>query len=893
VTQLVQGTQLGSFRIEALVGAGGMGEVYRAQDTRLNRRVALKILPTQFAANPDRLARFEREAQALASLNHSRIAQIYGLEEFGALHALVMEFVDGHTLAERLAVVPPRSIPADQALLIARQIAEALDAAHEKGIVHRDLKPANVMLTSDSQVKVLDFGLAKLAGDESTNFDQTHSPTILTVAGTVEGVLLGTVPYMSPEQARGRLVDKRSDNWAFGCVLYEMFTGRAAFRGDTPSDTIAQILERDPDWNALPDATPPAIRRLLQRCLKKDPKQRLRDIGDAFIDLEDAGPGAHVVASDKRHGRATAQWIVVAAGVVATIAAIVTFGPLREPVSRRPVRLSVVAPPGTAFSQRDITEHPQFALSPDGSRLVFVAAAPGGRARLWVRSLESGTAQPLAGSDDASGPFWSPDGREIAFQARGKLKKIAVDGGATQDLENVAFDVSQGAWSEEGVILFSRGNGGALFQVSANGGAATPATRLDSGRHETAHRWPQFLPDGRRFIVFVGSTTPADAGVYISSLDSTQTIRLLQSASNAVFAPPDSLLFEQNGTITRQAIDPRTGTLTGQPASLGDPIVGLRGPAYLPLSAARNGTIAYWTQRLTPSELLWFDRTGRPLGRVGGTANRYDNPVLSRDGTKILAALRENANSNEIWRFDLASGGASRLTFTRGVARFPIWSPNGQNIAFSAFEEDGARIIQKAASGAGQETRIEGPGRHWAIFPEDWSHDGQWLVYVVSSETAFDAWALNLKDRKAQPVLQSPANEVQPRLAPNGRWMAYASDETGTWEVYVQGFSGTSGKWQISTAGGSQPMWRDDGRELFYVGPDGRLFAVTVSAGETFEFQPPQPLFQTTLPSMLAPFRTGYAVSADGQRFLLNSLKSNPDTPAIKIVLNWDADIER
>jgi Tol biopolymer transport system component len=694
---------------------------------------------------------------------------------------------------------------------------------------------------------------------------------------------------MAPEQAKGKPVDTRVDIWAFGCVFYEMLTGRRAFQGEDVPEVLASVLMREPDWTRLPAATPIVTRHLVRRCLEKDPKRRLRDIGDARIELEGARPGDDIVVTDRRQVPTRASWIAVAAGVAAVVTAL-TLTILRpQPINPRPVRLSVVAPPGTTFSMRDITEHPQFALSPDGSQLALVAAAPGERPRIWLRSFESGTAQPLTGTEGASGPFWSPDGREIAFQAQGKLKKIALNGGTPVDLVNLAFDVSHGAWSPEGVILFSRGNGGALYRVPSSGGPAIPATMLDSNRHETAHRWPQFLPDGRRFIVFVGSTTPAHAGVYLGSIDSTEIVRLLPSATNAIFAGPDSLLFEQNGTIVRQAINLQAGALRGQPESLGDQILGFLGPGYLPLSVASNGTMAYWTQRLTTSELLWLDRTGRALGRVGSTMRRYDNPVLSRDGTKVLVTFRENSNSNEIWRFDLASGGASRLTFTRGVARFPIWAPDSQTIAFSSPGDEGSQIVQKSASGAGEESRIEGLGRHWAVFPDDWSLDGRWLLYVVSSETAMDVWALNLQEGKTQPVLQSPANEAQPRLAPNGRWLAYVSDETGTWEVYVQGFGGTVGKWQVSAAGGSQPMWRADGRELFYVGPDERMFVVAIGSGQTFEFQSPRPLFQTALPPILAPFRTGYAVSADGQRFLINSLRPDPEPSAITVVLNWDA----
>jgi Tol biopolymer transport system component len=889
MTQLATGTLLGSFRIESLVGIGGMGQVYRALDLKLHRHVALKLLPDQFASDPDRLARFQREAQILAALNHPHIAQLYGVEESAGLQALVMELVEGQSLADRLTNAAARPMTMNESLPIARQIADALDAAHEKGIVHRDLKPGNVMLTPDGRVKVLDFGLAKLASPDALEVNQTQSPTELTMAGT--GVLLGTVAYMSPEQARGRPVDKRSDIWAFGCVLYEMVAGRPAFAAETVSDTLARILERTPDWMAVPTSTPDSIRHLLRRCLEKDPRRRLRDIGDARVDLEGTESDSSHPAPLSRPRRG--MWLGIGVGTVGVLTAIAALALRPGPAAVKPVRMSVLPPAGTAFTWRDITEHPQFALSPDGTQLAFVAAAPGEPSRIWVRSLESGSSRPLNRTEGASGPFWSPDGREIAYRARGTLRKIAVEEGAVQDLAETAFDVSNGTWSNAGVVLFTSANGAALSRVSSSGGAVTAATKLDESRHETVHRFPQFLPDGRRYIVFVGSTTPANMGVHIGSIDSPQLRMLMPSGVNAVFAEPDSLLFERNGILTRQAIDLDAVTLVGEPMSLGDAVVGLRGPSYLPLSVGRTGTIAYWTGALTPSELRWFDRAGRPLGRLGSTGKRYDNPVLSRDGKRVVATLRENANSNEIWRFDVATGAATRMTFTRGVARFPIWSRDGQMIAFSAADEEGAQIFEKAASGAGEEVRLQGIGRHYALFPDDWSADGNWLLYDVASENAFDVWALDVRNRRAQPLLQGPENEVQPHLSPNGHWLAYASDETGTWEVYVRGFGENRGKWQVSMGGGSQPTWRGDGRELYYVGSDRRMFAVPIGGGPTFEHQAPQPLFETQIMPVLAPFRMGYAVSADGQRFLINTLQSNPEPAAITVVLNWNAHLQQ
>jgi eukaryotic-like serine/threonine-protein kinase len=888
--ELAPGTRIGSFRVEALVGAGGMGEVYRARDTKLDRDVAIKVIPASFAADPDRLARFEREARVLASLNHPNIAHVHGFEHAdlstgsgqAVVYALVMELVEGEDLSLRISRGP---IPFHDALRIAQQIADALDAAHDKGIVHRDLKPANVMITPDGDAKVLDFGLAKPLVDGAGPDSLTHSPTAIGV-GTREGILLGTAAYMSPEQARGRVVDKRTDVWAFGCVLFEMLSGRSAFGRETLSDTIASIIEGQPDWSALPKTTPPSVKRLIEHCLQKDLKRRLRDIGDARVDLDEKS----VAESEAAGPPAARSWLgaVVAAGavLVAGVAIGGAWFALGSPATDvRPVRLSVVAPPGASFTWRDISEHLQFALSPEGDRLAMVAAAPGERQKIWIRAFATGAAQPLAGTDGANGVFWAPDGRSLGFQAEGKLKTVSLDGAPPRSLADLAFDVSHGAWGPDGTILFSNGTGGSLMGVSAAGGLVRQVTTLDPSRRETAHRWPQFLPDGR-FIFFISSAMPEASGVYLGTLQSGRPTLVLSSVVNAVYAEPGYLLFEQNGVVTRQRFDLAAGVLTGTPEPLGDSIQAVRGPSYLPLSAAHNGTIALWNAPLTPSDLVWVDRSGRTIRTLAG-ATRYDSPTLSPDGSKVMVTQRSNLNDNEVWLMNAADGASSsRMTFTRGIARFGTWGPSSSEVTYSMATPDGPQIFRKPASGAGEEVRIPGIGRHYAVFPDDWSADGRRLVYVAVSEGAFDVWLLDVQKQMAEPLLQSPANEVQPRLSPNGRWLAYASDETGTWEVYARGIGETQGKWQISQGGGTQPVWRDDGRELFYVDLSGVLKAVGIAGDQTLQTSAPQPLFQTTLPNALAPFRTAYAASADGTRFLITALRPNLQNAAITIVLN-------
>ena len=580
--------------------------------------------------------------------------------------------------------------------------------------------------------------------------------------------------------------------------------------------------------------------------------------------------------------RSRVLWAGAAAAIAVSIA--ITALALRPPpADLTPLRLSVVPPSGTAFTARDITGHPQFALSPDGSRLAFVAARQGEQPMLWVRSLASGAAQPMPGTEGASGPFWAPDSQSLAFSTRRKLMRVSLDGAPPRGLADIAIDVGSGAWNTDDVILFAAGEG--LFRVPAGGGPVTQTTHLDPTQGETNNRWPQFLPDGRRFLMHVSSATAQRSGVYVSALDTDSKTQLLESRANAVYAEPGYLLFEQNGSLVSQRFDPGSGELSEQPIALGDLILGLFGSGYLPLSAAQDGTLAYWNGTPPPTELQWFDRSGRLLSTIE-TSVRSDSLALSPDATRLLVTLRPNPNQNQIWRFDLSSGVGSQLTFLPPGGRFGIWAPDGQSVVFGGA---GAPLYQRPAGGEGQETLVPGPLRHYAIFPEDWSRDNRWLIYSATAKTAWDIWALDLMDHTARPILASPANEVMGRLSPDGRWLAYTSDESGAWEVYVQPFPDGAGKWQVSTGGGSQPFWRGDGIELFYLAADGRLIAVALGGGPTFEPKPIQPLFQTRVPPMLAPFRSGYAVSPDGQRFLLNNVVPDAEPSAITIVRHWRA----
>ena len=714
------------------------------------------------------------------------------------------------------------------------------------------------------------------------------------------GVILGTAPYMSPEQARGKTVDRRTDIWSFGCVLYQMLTGRSAFEGETVSDTIVAILEREPDWNVLPAATPPAVRRLLQRCLENDPRRRLHDVADVRIEIEDAlatptsggsaGPGGLargvIGPASSRASPWTLFWAAATFAMAVAMIALAALALRRPAADLRPLRLSIVPPAGTTFTPQDISATPNFAVSPDGSRLAFVASAPGARPQLWVQQLETAAAQPLPGTDDATGPFWAPDSRSLAFYARGKLKRVSLGGVIPQDLADAAVDVASGTWNAKGIIVFGRATGDGLFRISAEGGQTVPVTALDTTRGELAHRWPQFLPDGRRFIFYVRSAIPTNSGVYVGSIDSGEKAQVLSSSVNAVYAGSGHLLFEQAGNLMVQPFDAKVGVLTGQASAFGDHVFAGPGPNYLALSIGADGTMAYWNGFAGTTELQWFERNGRPLGKLG-SVKPYQSPALSPDARNLLITEQISPSRAELSNVDLSSGVSSRLTFpvdAFSFARFGIWSPDGKAIVYSSVQPDGRHMYQMAASGADQESMLLGSAD--LAFPEDWSRDG-WLVYNRLSKTGWDIWAFNFAERKSRPILEEPSNQLQARLSPDGRWLAYASNESGVWEVYVQPFPEGRGKWHVSPGGGSQPIWRRDGTELFYVAADDRLVAVPIRGIDTFAFGVSQPLFATRIPAVLAPFRTNYAVSADGQRFLVNNVTPEAAPAPITIAVNW------
>jgi eukaryotic-like serine/threonine-protein kinase len=867
---LATGTRLGVYEIAAPIGAGGMGEVYRARDTNLDRDVAIKILPDPFAHDAERLARFEREARTLASLNHPNIAIIHGLEKADGIRALVMELVEGPTLADRIA---QGAIPIDEALPIARQITEALEAAHEQGIVHRDLKPANIKVRPDGTVKVLDFGLAK-AFDSSRALDVSQSPTITSPAMmTGVGILLGTVAYMAPEQARGRPVDRRADIWAFGCVLYEMLAGRRAFAGDDVSDVLASVLAREPDWTLLPRAVSPVLAICITRCLQKDRKQRIGDAQTMRLALEGAFETAPAASPSTvtRRWRERLAWGAVA--VLVVIALTLAFLVTRRTAPAAPEMRVEITTPATSSPLH-------FALSPDGTRLAFVASG-NGQPRLWLRALEAVTAQPLPGTENAEYPFWSPDSRSIGFFAGGKLKRIDITGGPPQEVTDAPTGRG-GAWNADGSILFAAANAGPLWRVAASGGEATAVTRIEPGH--ISHRFPWFFPDGRHFLFFVQGATQ---GIYFGSLDRQESRRLVTNDTAGAWAPPNRLLFIRQGTLVATPFDVETGEITGTPTTVAnsvsfDILFNLGG-----FSVSSEGRVAYRIGGAERNQLTWFERDGKPVGTVGGLDGRnVQDPELSSDGRRV-AVTSVMPDNQDVWLIDLVRGARTRFTFDAGFDGAPLWSPDGTRIAFRSNRKGAYDLYLKPSSGAGGEELLrESAGNKT---PLSWSSNGGFLLfYQVDPKTSFDLWIQPLTgDGTPSPWLSTPFTEAGAQFSPDGRWVAYQSNESGQFEIYVQPFPAASAKWQISTQGGTMPRWRADGRELFFIATDAKLMAAAVTAsGTTFETAPPVALFQTRITGGSQIVKHQYAVAGD--RFLINEPAETSTTAPITLILNWE-----
>jgi serine/threonine protein kinase len=856
VTLPAIGTIISHYRIVKKIGKGGMGEVFQAKDQKLGRDVAIKVLPEEFAKDADRVARFQREAKLLASLNHPNIAAIYGLEEADGKRFLVLELVKGETLAQRLS---KRPLPVEKALEICRQIAEGLEAAHEKGVIHRDLKPANVMITAGDKVKILDFGLAKALADETQSVDSSQSPTI-TEAMTKPGVVLGTAAYMSPEQAKGKAVDKRADIWAFGCILYECLTGKRVFEGETVTETLAAVLTREPNWQALPATTPPDIRVVLRRCLEKEMSRRFHHAADVRIEIEEAPDIGAAAAPPKRPWLA---WGIVIVGVLAALTVSVLY--FRQASVEAPeTRLEINTPP--------TSDPTSIALSPDGRLLVFVASSEG-QQKLWLRPLDAVTAQPLSGTEGATYPFWSPDSRSIGFFAGAKLKRIDIAGGPPQVLASAPL-ARGGTWNRDGVIVFVIATF-PLHRVPDLGGDPVAITRLDPPR-QSYHSFPKFLPDGRRLLYFAEG---ADPGIYLTSLDSGETRRLIVAESPGVYAPPGYLLFIRQATLFAQRFDAARGAVNGDPIPIANSVSGF--------SVSETGMLAYRTVGgANRWRLAWFDRSGKEVGTLWAEFSTH-NLELSPNGRRV-AVDRDVQGNTAIWLIDAARGVPSRLTFNAAVDGRPIWSPDGSRIVFWSNRKGTIDLYQKASSGAGSEEPLLESALN--KYPQDWSPDGRFLLYLQRNpKSGIDLWVLPLfGERKPFPFSITSFDKDSGQFSPDGRWVAYHSNESGRFEVYVQPFPGPGGKWQVSTGGGIAPRWRRDGKELFYIAPDGKLMAAPIhAAGQTLDFGSPVSLFQTRIVDGGSyPLKQQYAVAPDGQRFLINIADESTASP-ITIVTNW------
>jgi Tol biopolymer transport system component len=866
---LQPGVRLGSFEVQALLGAGGMGEVYKARDTRLDRVVAIKVLAAHVAADTDRRDRFDREARAISRLNHPNICALHDVGRHEDIDYVVMEYLDGDTLADRIARGP---VPLDAALRIAGQIARALEAAHDNGIVHRDLKPGNVMISAGGHVKVLDFGLAKRSGAARGGSDLSDASTMM---ATTPGVILGTAAYMSPEQATGADVDRTADMWAFGCVLFEMLTGRRAFDGGTMSEILGNVLKAEPDWQRLPPETPERIRRLLRRSLLRDPNARFRDMRDARLEIDDiqeapAVGGGGTVTSRRRERMA---WFMVA--LLALSAGVLGFRALRPAPIAPEVRLEINTPP---------TRSASVAVSPDGRQIIFVAEFEG-RPQLWLRSLDSQAARALPGTDRATRPFWSPDGRSIGFFADANLKRVDIDGGSPVTLWTAGVPRG-GSWGVNGTILFSNSPAGSILRMSSGGGEPTAATQIDATHR--GHGSPQFLPDGRHFLFFTDGS-PEVRGVYAGRLDSLDTTRLFASNSPAIYAASGHLLFIRDGKLLAQAFDAGRLTLSGAPVPVADNVGG--GTA---VSASAAGPIVY---RTAPPDgghrqLTWVDRAGQELAKVVYADGAALGPSLSWDGRRI-AVYREANGNMDLWSYDIQRRSWDRLTSDPGDDIYPLWSRDGTSVVFGGVRKNQGvvdfyrRLL--SAPQASEELVLSTPA---GKFPMDLSADGHFLLFVTMADPkrGSDLWAMPLDgDRKPFEVVATEFSESQGQFSPDGQWIAYQSDRTGLPEIYLRPFRGSGADVRVSIDGGTQPRWNRDGEELFFIGADDRMMAVRIRITPSgAEPGAPVGLFATDVGSTaFLVARQQYMVSADGQSFILNSAVAEASSSPVTVILNW------
>ena len=892
---IAPGSRLGTYEITAKLGEGGMGEVYRATDSRLKREVAIKVLPAAFTADRERLARFEREAQLLAQLHHPNIASIFGLEESDGVRALVMELVEGPTLAERMESGP---LSFAESLSVALQIAQALEEAHEKGIVHRDLKPQNVKAPVEGRVKVLDFGLAKAmdAGiggaspaDLARSPTMLNSPTLTAAAiggGTQVGVILGTAAYMAPEQAAGGTADRRADVWAFGVVLYEMLTGRRLFEGETVSHVLAGVLKDEPDFSALPAGIPKRIENLVRRCLRKKPRERLQAIGDARVVIEevladpqrDAAPIAPAFAlSPVTSGRPRLAWLLAVAGLAAAaLFAALWIGSGKNGAEKRFYNAALVAPAGTAFTD-------YFALSPDGRRVVFEGYdAKSGERSLWVRELDRGAATKLPPTGGGDMPFWSPDGTQVGFFAEGKLKRIDLRGGPAQTICD-APTPRGGAWGPDGRIVFSPSFRIGLSIVAASGGVPEPLTTLDSSRSEKSHRFPLFLPGGKTILFLAqtaeGGSRDDESTIEALELASGKRTRVIVANSSPLFAAPGQVLFWREGALLAQRFDLSRLAVTGDPVAVASPVAFTQNEHVL-ASVSNEGTLLYRAgSRGSFSSLVWLDRSGLGVKVLRDRALFHTSFALSPDGERLAFAVNSaGQGSTDLWVLDLARDSASRSTFEDGNENWPVWSPDGRHIYYSQEGRNDGTIFRRATDGTGAAEEVGSTPQ--GIWPLAAAHDGRSLaIGTVGASSNFDILRFDLATKAIAPLVETSFIDEDPALSPDDRLLAYVCELSGRREIYVQTLGGERGRWQISSEGGVRPRWRADGRELYFLARPDRLMVVEVEPGLVPHFSPPRELFRQPIES--------FDAAPDGEHFVaLRSADSDENQP-LTLVTNW------